>query len=63
MIDDRTDTHPAAPIAERWCMHPECKKWGSFGRDRGRGVSEYWCCEHLPADYWDWPVAGHYRLS
>lgn len=54
MNDDRTDTRPSAPITyERYCNHPGCTKWGCFGMERGRGVSDYWCSEHLPGNYWD----------
>lgn len=53
MTDDRTDTFPAAPVYERWCVHPGCSRWGSFGKELSRGQSGYWCKEHLPTDYWD----------
>lgn len=23
-----------------------CKKWGSFGYDRGKGATDWWCLEH-----------------
>lgn len=35
---------------EHWCQHPGCKKWGSFGYDRGKGSADWWCGEHRPID-------------
>ncbi len=54
MSDDRTSTAPAAPMHfVHWCDHPGCKRWGSFGKERGRLITEWRCGEHLAADYWD----------
>ena len=32
------------------CIAPGCREWGSFGYDRGRGVTDWWCREHVPRD-------------
>lgn len=50
MTDDRTDTHPAAPVHfEHWCEHPECKRWGSFGHSARKDEPPRWfCMEHRP---------------
>jgi len=54
MTDDTIGTHPNSPVHfEHWCGHEGCKKWGSFGKDRGRSEIEWRCLEHLAADYWD----------
>lgn len=54
MTDDRTSTAPKAPVHfEHYCEHPGCERWGSFGKERGRGVTEWRCGRHLAADYWD----------
>lgn len=39
-------------VAEK-CSHPGCTDWGIFGKERGRGVTEWRCWEHLADDYWD----------
>ena len=31
-----------------WCESSRCKRWGSFGYDRGRGRMEWFCNEHGP---------------
>lgn len=51
-IDDRTPTHPAAPVhAEHYCEHPGCDRWGSFGFARMAGEQGTWhCAKHYP--YW-----------
>ncbi|RVG48971.1 hypothetical protein [Sinorhizobium meliloti] len=33
---------------ERWCEHPGCKKWGSFGFASGRAEARWFCMEHRP---------------
>lgn len=50
MTDDRTDTHPAAPVHfEHWCEYPECKRWGSFGHSARKDEPPRWFCgEHRP---------------
>ena len=51
MSDDRTDIRPPPPaIVEHWCGQPGCKKWGSFGYDRGRGRTDWFCFEHRPQE-------------
>lgn len=35
------------------CEYDNCKNWGSFGKERGRGITEWRCGEHLATDYWD----------
>ena len=35
---------------EHWCQHPGCNKWGSFGYDRGKGATDWWCIVHRPAE-------------
>lgn len=49
-IDDRTDTHPPAPIhEEHYCEHPGCNEWGGLGYSRMRGEPmRWWCTEHYP---------------
>lgn len=49
-IDDRTPTHPAAPVhVEHWCEHPGCNEWGGFGHYRLKGEpTRWWCWEHYP---------------
>lgn len=52
MSDDRTATHPAAPVHfEHWCEHPGCKKWGGLGFGKGNQTMRWWCGEHYP--HWD----------
>jgi len=54
MSDERTNTRPTSSIyADHWCDHSGCVKWGSFGKERGRSVTEWRCMEHLASDYWD----------
>jgi hypothetical protein len=37
MSDEKTNgTKPAGIHVDHWRQHPGCKKWGSFGYDRGR---------------------------
>jgi hypothetical protein len=53
MSDDRM-VHPNSPVHfEHWCDYDGCKRWGSFGKERSRGVTEWRCSEHLASDYWD----------
>jgi len=36
MSDERTSTHPAAPVHfEHWCEVDGCNKWGGLGFSRG----------------------------
>lgn len=50
MSDEKPGDHNPASIHEdHWCQHPGCKKWGSFGYDRGKGATDWWCMEHRPA--------------
>lgn len=53
MSDDRTSTHPAAPVHfEHWCEEPGCNAWGGFGRANSKNEpARWWCGEHYP--YWD----------
>jgi hypothetical protein len=52
--DEGISTAPAALVHfEHWCDQPGCVKWGSFGRERGRLITEWRCGEHLADDYWD----------
>lgn len=49
--DDRTVTRPPpAVLFEHWCDAPACKAWGSFGYDRGRGRTDWYCFEHRPEE-------------
>lgn len=50
-IDFSSPSSPSTggPFAHR-CHHQGCTKDGSLGYDRGRGVTEYWCLEHVPRD-------------
>jgi hypothetical protein len=53
MTDDRM-VHPNAPVHfEHLCYHPGCTKWGSFGKERNRDVTEWRCSEHLATAYWE----------
>lgn len=53
MSDDRM-VHPNSPVHfEHWCDYDGCKRWGSFGKERSRGETEWRCLEHLASDYWD----------
>jgi len=29
-------------IYEHWCRHTDCKRWGSFGYERGFGTAWFW---------------------
>jgi hypothetical protein len=40
----------AMEMSEHTCFAPGCRAWGSFGYDRGRGVTDWWCHEHVPRD-------------
>ncbi|MBB5536364.1 hypothetical protein GGD55_003071 [Rhizobium giardinii] len=42
MSDERTNPPPAVPV-----------KWGTFGKERGHGITEWRCAEHRAPDYWD----------
>ncbi len=54
MTDDKTNAHPNSPVHfDHWCGHDGCTKWGSFGKERSRGDTEWRCTEHLASDYWD----------
>lgn len=50
VADDRTDTHPAAPVHyEHYCEHEGCNRWGSLGFSRSRSEPvHWWCAEHYP---------------
>jgi len=49
MSDEKSNAQKAASIhEEHWCQHPGCKRWGSFGYDRGKGTIDWWCAEHRP---------------
>ena len=48
MSDDKHSTKTDNVHEEHYCQHPGCKRWGSFGYDRGRGVTDWWCMEHRP---------------
>ena len=49
MSDEKTNRPKVDQIhTEHYCQHPGCKRWGSFGYDRGRGQSEWWCGQHRP---------------
>lgn len=52
MSDERTATHPAAPVHfEHWCEHPACKQWGGFGFERDKSKTDWFCVEHRPETY------------
>lgn len=38
---------PPKSIDSHWCMHPGCRRWGSFGFDERYGTVWY-CGEHRP---------------
>ncbi len=45
----RAGSKPEEPVhTEHYCQHPGCKRWGSFGHERGRGQTEWWCGQHRP---------------
>lgn len=48
MSDDQTSTAAAAPVHfEHYCDHPGCTKWGLFGKERGRMITE-WSLRRAP---------------
>ncbi len=54
MSDERTNPPPAVPVHfDHYCDYPGCVKWGAFGKERGHGITEWRCAEHLAPDYWD----------
>ena len=48
--ENRTASTGTMEMYEHNCIKPGCRKWGSFGYDRGRGVTDWWCSEHVPRD-------------
>jgi hypothetical protein len=48
--DDRTLTHPTAPVhAAHYCEHPGCNEWGGLGFVRMKGEQgNWWCAHHYP---------------
>ncbi len=54
MSDERTSIPPPPPAHfDHYCDCRGCVKWGAFGKERGHGITEWRCTEHLAADYWD----------
>lgn len=54
MSDERTSTPPAVPVHfDHYCDYPGCVKLDAIGKERGHGITEWRCAEHLAADYWD----------
>lgn len=54
MSDERIDVIRAQPVHfDHWCGHDDCKRWGSFGRERPQGQTEWRCMDHLASDYLD----------
>ena len=58
MSDETTTRSGPQQMSVHNCIKPGCKKWGSFGYDRGRGATDWWCFEHVPRD-----DAGERRMS
>lgn len=52
MADEQT-TKSGPVHFEHYCDYPDCTKWGSFGKERGRGITEWRCGDHLADDYWE----------
>lgn len=51
MSDEKTNgSKPASVHVEHWRQRPGCKKWGSFGYDRGKGATDWFCLDHRPAE-------------
>ncbi|WP_105434890.1 hypothetical protein [Neorhizobium tomejilense] len=64
MSDERTATHPSAPVHfEHWCEHPGCKKWGGFGFERDKTKTDWFCMEHRPETYRGQPVRRNTELQ
>lgn len=62
MSDERTATHPSAPVQfEHWCEHPGCKEWGGLGFGQGNQPQRWWCAEHYP--HWPEQIAVKYARS
>ena len=52
MSDERTNPPPTAPVHfDHYCDYPGCVKWGAFGKERGHGITEWRCAEHLAPDH------------
>lgn len=43
---------PSKSIEEHVCAELFCGKFGSFGLGPPIQPQQWWCREHLPADYW-----------
>ena len=48
--ENRTASPGKMEMYEHYCIEPGCRAWGSLGYDRGRGVTDWWCFEHVPRD-------------
>lgn len=44
--ENRTPSTGTMEMYVHNCIEPDCQKWGAFGFDRGRGVTDWFCFEH-----------------
>ena len=53
MSDETSAGLIQTPLAmhEHYCEHPDCKAWGGFGYDIGKGETKWFCFEHRWLDY------------
>ncbi|MCV9967719.1 hypothetical protein OIU34_38525 [Pararhizobium sp. BT-229] len=48
MVSDKSPTtHLDGPYVHT-CQHPGCTRWGSFGYDKGKWRTDWFCREHRP---------------
>ncbi len=46
-MSDDVQIHPNSPVDfEDWWGHEGCIKWGSFGKERVQGQTEWRCLDH-----------------
>ncbi|MBB3288145.1 MULTISPECIES: hypothetical protein [unclassified Rhizobium] len=53
-MSDETSAAPfqtPSAMHEHYCEYPDCKAWGGFGYDIGKGETKWFCFEHRWLDY------------
>jgi hypothetical protein len=47
-LDVKLSTAAETCTSSHLCHQAGCKRWGGWGYDAGKGISEWWCLEHRP---------------
>lgn len=63
MSDEFRTARPESVIAEHYCDHDGCRKWGCYGFEESRAITLWYCPEHQPLTYRGHRRHGHARLE